>query len=58
MKLLDTALFSLAIVFLTIGVYESFFYGIEASYAFFMVSLGFLFMRMLRKMNRPGSNDN
>lgn len=58
MKLLDIVLVSLAIVSFIIGVYESFFYGIETSYGFFMVSLALLFFRNFRKMNKEQNTDN
>jgi len=58
MTLLDIVLVSIAIVSFIVGVYESFFYGIETSYGFFMVSLALLFFLNLRKMNKEKNPDN
>lgn len=58
MKIIDTLLFALAIVAFTIGVHQSFYYGIENSYWLFMISLLLLFSRKFRKINQQGKEDN
>lgn len=52
MKLLDYILFSLAVAFLVIGIYEVMVLGIGQAYSIFMVSLGLLFVFWYRKAQR------
>ncbi|WP_258102823.1 hypothetical protein [Marinoscillum sp. MHG1-6] len=54
MKLLDILLFSSAIAFFVMGVYESMVLGIGQAYSIFMLSLGLLFIYGYRKNKRRG----
>lgn len=49
---------SIGIVFFIIGVHQSFYYGIQASYWAFMISgLCFLWMQYLKKKEEIGSDN-
>jgi len=52
MKIIDTALFSLAILFMMIGIHQSMMVGFAPSYWIFMLALGFLMWYQIRKKNR------
>ena len=52
MKLLDYILFSLAVAFFVIGIYETMVLGIGHAYGIFMLSLGLLFLFGYRKSQR------
>ncbi len=52
MKLLDYILFSLAVAFFVIGIYEVMVLGMGEAYGIFMVSLGLLFVFWYRKGQR------
>lgn len=52
MKLLDYILFSIAVAFFIIGIYEVMVLGIEYAYGIFMVSLVLLFLFGYRKRQR------
>lgn len=56
MKLLDYILFSLAVAFLVIGIYETMVLGIGRAYGIFMLSLGLLFVYSYRKGQRGRDN--
>ncbi len=49
MKLLDILLFTLALAFFVIGIYEAMVLGIGQAYGIFMISLGLLFVYNYRK---------
>ncbi|MEP0937773.1 MAG: hypothetical protein ABJH00_09540 [Cyclobacteriaceae bacterium] len=55
MKLLDILLFTLAIAFFVIGIYESMVLGIAQAYSIFMVSIVLLFIYGYRK-NKKGKS--
>ncbi|VXD18660.1 conserved hypothetical protein [Marinoscillum sp. 108] len=52
MKLLDYILFSLAVAFFVMGIYETMVLGIGHAYGIFMLSLGLLFLFGYRKSRR------
>lgn len=52
MKLLDYILFSSAVAFLIIGIYEVMVLGVEYAYGIFMLSLALLFLFVYRKKRR------
>jgi predicted Co/Zn/Cd cation transporter (cation efflux family) len=52
MKLIDTLIFSMAILAMMIGIHQSMMVGFAASYWLFMVSFGFLMWYQVRKKNR------
>ncbi len=56
MKLLDTILFSIAILFMLIGIHQSMMVGFAPSYWLFMLALGFLMWYQIRKKNRKAED--
>ena len=52
MRLLDSLLFSFAVAFFVIGIYETMDLGIGHAYGIFMLSLGLLFLFSYRKNKR------
>jgi hypothetical protein len=52
MKLIDTILISLSIVFMLVGIHQTYLNGIAGSYIFFMTMLSLLALYQLRKLNK------
>jgi O-antigen ligase len=52
-------LLSIAVVFFIIGVHQSFYFGIQASYwAFMIAGLSFLWMQYIKKPEEMAEDDN
>lgn len=58
MKLLDSILISLAVALFIIGVHQTFYYGIAASYWLFMLSLSLVFYLKLNRAKSPKEKNN
>jgi hypothetical protein len=52
MKLIDTILISLSVVFILIGVHQTYLHGFADSYIFFMTTITLLAYYQIRKINR------
>lgn len=58
MKLLDSIIISLAVVLFIIGVHQTFYFGIAASYWLFMLSLSLVLYLKLNRAKKQKEDNN